>query len=97
MKEIVINDIKYKISKDINSALENVDLNEKITDYYKDFDYIVGDWAYGKLRLKGFNNKSNKYFKKINDIDLLDDYINNYCAYGCRWFLLEKINNILEK
>ena len=31
------------------------------------YDYIVGDIAYSKLRLKGFNNKSNKNFNKIND------------------------------
>ena len=97
MKEVIVNDVRYKISKDVNSALENAELSEVVTDYYKDFDYIAGDWAYGKLRLKGFNNKTNKNFNRINDIALLDDYIKNYCAYGCRWFLLEKINNSLEK
>ena len=33
----------------------------KATDYFEPFDYIVGDWAYSKLRLKGFYNKTNKF------------------------------------
>ena len=47
------------------------------TDYFYDYDYIVGDWAYGKVRLKGFYESDNKKCNKINDIKLLDDYIAN--------------------
>ena len=47
--------------------------------------------AYGKLRLKGFCDKSNKKFKDINDFSKLDDYIKNYCANGCKWFYLKKM------
>ena len=97
MKELIINGQKYLVKKNERDALENAELEEKITDYYNEFDYIVGDWAYGKLRLKGFNNKKNKNYKKINDVDTIDNYIAKYCAYGCRWFMLEKINNSLEK
>ena len=97
MKELLINNTKYYIKKNVKDALDNADLEEKLTDYYKDYDFIVGDWAYGKLRLKGFNNKKNPNYKKINDVAKVDDYIDNYCAYGCRWFMLEKINNSLEK
>ena len=55
-----------------------------------DFDYIFGDWAYGKLRLKGFYKKDNKKVTKINNIEDLDKYIKNNCAYNCKYFLLEK-------
>lgn len=88
---IVINDIKYDIIKNEKDALDQELLKDKITDYYDDFDYIVGDWAYGKLRLKGFNDKTNKNFKDINDYSKIDDYINDYCAYGCKYFILKKI------
>lgn len=88
---IVINDIKYDIIKNEKDALDQELLKDKITDYYDNFDYIVGDWAYGKLRLKGFNDKTNKNFKDINDCSKIDDYINDYCAYGCKYFILKKI------
>lgn len=90
---ITINDVTYEVIKNEKDAIDEEVLKEKITDYFEPFDYIVGDWAYGKVRLKGFNNKSNKGFKKINDIDIVNDYIEKYCAYGCRYFIIKKIEN----
>lgn len=89
-KTITINDIKYEVIKNENDGLDEEVLKEKITDYYDTFDYIVGDWAYGKLRLKGFNDKTNKNFKPINDIKTVDKYIKECCAYGCRHFILKR-------
>ena len=62
-----------------------------MTDYYDAFDYIVGDFAYGKVRLKGFYESSNKNKKEHNDIKNVDDYITNKCAYGCKHFIMKKI------
>lgn len=93
MKSFVINNVSYIVKKDVKDAIDVAILTEKITDYYDSFDYIVGDWAYGKLRLKGFNNSDNKNFKDANDISKVEEYINNNCAYGCRWFILEKIKD----
>lgn len=90
MKNIIINNVSYNVIKEVKDAIDASILTEKITDYYDNFDYIVGDWAYSKVRLKGFNKKGNKNFKPSNDIEKVEDYINNSCAYGCRWFILEK-------
>lgn len=91
MKKYTYNEINYEIIKDYKNAFSNEDVQEKLTDYFNEFDYILGDWSYGKLRLKGFNNKENKNFKKINNIDKVDDYIKNHCSYECRYFILKKI------
>ncbi len=90
MAEILINDLTYKLVKNHNDGFDLEELTNKATDYFNNFDYIFGDWAYGKLRLKGFNDSSNKKCSKINDIANLDDYIENFCAYGCKWFLIQK-------
>ena len=74
-------------------AINIEELENKLTDYFDEFDYIVGDIAYGKLRLKGFNSKQNKNFKEINDVDKVEDYIKNNCAYGCRWFMISEIKD----
>ncbi len=81
----------YKIIKDNRDAFNEEEFLEKCTDYFKDYDYIVGDIAYSKLRLKGFNKKDNKNFNNINDYKNVDKYIEENCAYGCRYFILEKI------
>ena len=77
MNKIIINDKTYEVINNEKDAIDVEVLKEKITDYYDSFDYIVGDYAYGKVRLKGFNDKTNKNFKSINDISNLDKYISN--------------------
>lgn len=89
---ITINDKQYEVIKDVKDALDKEILETKLTDYYDPYDYIVGDWAYGKLRLKGFNDKENKNYNKINDAAGIDNYIEEYCAYGCKHFILKRIN-----
>ena len=69
------NNIKYCLEHD-DGKIFNYDLvKDLITDYFVPYDYIFCDMAYGKLRLKGFCDKSNKKFKDINDFSKLDDYI----------------------
>ena len=75
--EVIIDSKTYEVIKNVKDALDVEDLEGKITDYYDNFDYILGDYAYGKVRLKGFNEKENKNFKPVNDINKVDEYIEN--------------------
>ena len=75
MKKIVINDIEYEIIRNDKDCINKKELEEKITDYFDEYDYIMGDFAYDKVRLKGYYNSDNKMANKINDIKYLDDYI----------------------
>lgn len=93
MEVIEVNKEKYQVIHNYKDAIDIAQLQDMITDYFDDFDYIVGDIAYGKLRLKGFNSKTNKNFKDMNDVDKVEDYIKNNCAYGCRWFMISKIKD----
>ncbi len=88
---IEIDKNKYKIIKDYRDAFDKELFLEKYTSYFENYDYIVGDIAYSKLRLKGFTKKNNKLNNKINDYNNLDNYIKNNCAYDCRYFVLEKM------
>ena len=89
--DIKINNNKYELIKDDDKCFDQEIVAEKVTDYFDDYDYIFGDFAYGKVRLKGFYDSKNKKAKKINDIKYLEDYIKNYCCYGAKTFLLKKI------
>ena len=92
MKTIEINEWKYEIIENNKGALDIDELKEKMTEYFDTFDYIVGDWAYGKLRLKGFNEKNNKNYNEINNYENVEKYIKEYCAYGCKYFIIRRIN-----
>ncbi len=93
MEIIEINGKKYQVMKNYKDAINIEELAEKLTDYFDSFDYIVGDIAYNKLRLKGFNSKTNPNFKEMNDVDKVETYIEERCAYGCRWFMISEIKD----
>lgn len=89
-KIISINNRNYELIKNYREALNEEELLEKFTEYFYDYDYIVGDIAYGKLRLKGFYDSDNKKVKKINDYKNVDKYLKDNCACDCRHFILKK-------
>ena len=66
---------KYELEKNYKDGFDYEATKEIWTEYFDDYDYILGDWSYGKLRLKGFCDKKNKNFKPINDIKTVDNYI----------------------
>lgn len=88
--KIKLNDIDYEVVKDYRDGFDKESVEERFTEYFNEYDYVFGDWAYGKLRLKGFYKKDNKKVTKINNIEDLDKYIKDNCAYDCKYFLLEK-------
>lgn len=93
MKYIIINDNKYELIKNYKDGYNQEELENKLTEYFDNYDYILGDWAYGKLRLKGFCNKNNSLYNEINDYNNLENYLQNNCAYECRYFVIERIKD----
>jgi uncharacterized protein YutD len=90
MKKVLINNKEYDLIEDFNAGFDIVEVEPKVTDYFEDFDYIFGDWAYGKLRLKGFCDQNNSKCRDFNNIKYKDKYLKENCAFGCRHFLLKK-------
>ncbi len=90
MEKIVLDNIEYEIIKNYKNGYNKEEFIKRYTDYFYDFDYVVGDWAYGKLRLKGFYNSKNKKCKELNNFDNLDDYIKNNCAFDCSYFVAKR-------
>ena len=88
---LVINDINYEVVENNNAIIDEELLKEMLTEYFTVYDYILGDFAYNKLRLKGFNDKNNKNYKKINAYEDIHEYIEKYCAYGCKYFILKRV------
>ena len=89
---IKLENTDYEIVENINNCLDIEELTKKYTDYFEPFDYILGDYAYNKLRLKGFCESKNKRFSPINDINTKDKYLKELCAYKCNYFLIKKIS-----
>ena len=84
---------EYELIVNYKDGFDKEDFESKYTDYFYDYDYIVGDIAYGKLRLKGFYDEKNKKVNKINNYNNLDKYLKNNCANDCKYFVLKKITS----
>ncbi len=91
MKTLNINDVEYEIMENEQNCLDKDELCSKMTDYFEPYDYVFGDYAYDKLRLKGFYDSKNKNAKKINDIKFLSEYKKDYCSFGAKTFLIKKV------
>ena len=89
-KEIKTDNGIYELITNYKDAFNEEEFISKFTDYFYGYDYIVGDIAYSKLRLKGFYEKSNKNCKDINNIDNLDKYIKENCAFDCAYFVAKR-------
>ena len=89
--KILLDNNEFELMEDYKNGFNELEVKEKYTDYFNDFDYVVGDYSYGKLRLKGFCDKNNKRYSKINDIKEKDKYIKDLCAYECKYFVLKKV------
>ena len=82
---------EYEIIKDYRDAFDKEEFLNRYTDFFEIYDYIVGDYAYGKLRLKGFYDDKNNKASNINKYSNVDKYIEENCAYGCKYFIAKKM------
>ncbi|EAG7129732.1 DUF1027 domain-containing protein, partial [Listeria monocytogenes] len=57
---ITIQDLNYEIITNYRDAFDEEKLNERFSDILGRYDYIVGDWGYDQLRLKGFFEDDNR-------------------------------------
>lgn len=93
MKIIEVEKQKYELIKDYRDGFELQEFQNCYTDYFEDYDYLVGDIAYNKLRLKGFYDPQNKKVKEINNYKNLKKYLDEDCAVDCRYFILKKLKD----
>jgi len=91
MKNIILKKEEYEIIKDESKIIEIEEIESLLTEYFDPYDYILGDYSYGRLRLKGFYDDKSKKANKINKFSGIDEYINEYCAYKCKYFIIKKI------
>ena len=88
---VKVGEYSFEIIENVRDAFSEDDFVSLFTEYFYDYDYIVGDYAYNKLRLKGFYNDNNKKSKDFNKMSNKSLYIKNNCAYNCKYFVLKKI------
>ncbi|NYA59930.1 YutD family protein, partial [Lactobacillus salivarius] len=79
---LVINETRIKIDGRPYDLVENYHegfnaerLGERFSQILTKYDYIVGDWGYDQLRLRGFYEIGSKKGSPYQSIERLDDYL----------------------
>lgn len=85
-------DIDLLLLENVKNAFDVTVFTQRFSDILLKYDYIVGDWGNEQLRLKGFYKEEMKGETKTPYIGYLDDYLKEYCNFGCAYFVLENPN-----
>ncbi|MFC6322969.1 YutD family protein [Companilactobacillus baiquanensis] len=89
---ITINGKKYHLVENHENGFDEEKIEERFNTVLEKYDYIVGDWGYDQLRFKGFYEDDRPESGMDNKISHLEDYLIEYCNFGCAYFVLEKEN-----
>lgn len=81
----------YVLEKDYRNGFEVEKLKERFSSILTKYDYIVGDWGYDQLRLRGFYASKSSKGTPAQSIDRLQDYLYEYCNFGCAYFVLKNL------
>ncbi len=80
----------YELIRNHKNGWNAEAFRERYSEVLDRYDFIVGDWGYNQLRLKGFYYPHRSRITKDSDITALEDYLNEYCNFGCAYFVLER-------
>lgn len=87
---IIAEGLTYEIIENVREGFKEDAFLARYSDILTKYDYIVGDWGYGQLRLKGFFEDKNQKATFDTRISTLEDYLYEYCNFGCAYFILRK-------
>ena len=81
-------EIQFELVENYRDAFDLTAFNQRFSEILTKFDFIVGDWGNDQLRLRGFYQDEKAKESDVK-ISRLEDYLLEYCNYGCAYFVLE--------
>ena len=89
---LLIKNARYEIIEDYREAIDLEMLEKRYSNIFEKYDYIVGDISRDQLRLRGFYKNDNDRVPVDMKIFSLEDYLAEYCNFGCRYFVLKRLD-----
>lgn len=93
---IIAEGYTYEIIENVRDGFQEEAFTARYSDILTKYDYIVGDWGYGQLRLKGFFDDKNQKSTFDTKISTIEDYLYEYCNFGCAYFIVRKTGRAPE-
>jgi len=88
---LTINGHPYEVVTNVRDGFDFAEFSRRFSTILSKFDYIVGDWGFEQLRLKGFYAEDRAGAKQ-NQIDSVQDYLYESCNFGCAYFILHNLD-----
>ena len=88
---IKLNGQFFEIIEDYRECFDEETFVNRYSDILDKYEFIVGDFGYDQLRLKGFYKDSNKKAELSKRFSTIQDYLLEYCNFGCPYFILRRI------
>lgn len=93
---IQIKEQVYRVVTNYREGFDFFAFEQRYQEYFEKFEFIVGDWGFEQLRLRGFYQLNKRKVPREQIIDQLDDYLKEYCNFGCKYFVLAKEEALLK-
>ncbi|MGN1400256.1 MAG: YutD family protein [Bacillus sp. (in: firmicutes)] len=93
---VKINNLQFEVIEDYRNGFNEEAFNARYSEILNKYDYVVGDWGYGQLRLRGFFDDKNQKSSYDTKISTLTEYLYEYCNFGCPYFVVKKVKQKKE-
>lgn len=88
--EFSINNHQYEVELNSQNGFQFEEFVRRYNPALSQFDFIVGDWGYGQLRLKGFYNDDREVVTGPF-ISALNDYLLEDINFGAAYFVVHNL------
>lgn len=88
---VCVENVCYEIVEERKNGFNEEAFRNRYSDILTKYDYIVGDWGYGQLRLKGFFDDQNQKAGYDSKISTVQEYLFEFCNFGCAYFIAKKV------
>ncbi|MCG1010105.1 YutD family protein [Salinicoccus sp. ID82-1] len=89
---ITVDHMNFELVENYRDAFDETQFDSKYSEVLNKYDYIVGDIGYEKLRLTGFYRDNKKKVERDKKYSAIQDYLYEYCNFGCAYFVLRKVS-----
>ncbi|MGL4522190.1 MAG: YutD family protein [Bacilli bacterium] len=89
---VSVGNLQFQLIIDFREGFEETAFKDRYSEILNRYDYVVGDWGYNQLRLKGFFDDQNQ--RAANGeakISTLNEYLYEHCNFGAKHFVLKRI------
>lgn len=82
----------FELVYEVRKGWQPEAMKERYSEVLDRYDYVVGDWGFHQLRLKGFYAPKHRMAIGMNRFETIEDYLYEFCTIGCSFFVLRRMD-----